>query len=571
LAEEIRAAGFVPGLWTAPFCVVPESELFAKQPQWLLQERRASSDSGDGDRDRPFRAMLHPDWSREAVVHALDSSRADVVSHLETLFRDLVAMGFQYLKLDFLFVQALASGAAEPGLGRAARLRRGLAAIRAGAGEEAFLLGCGCPQGAAVGIVDGMRVGPDVAPHWQPDPATRIPGIEQTQPSTRSAIRSVLARAWMHRRLWLNDPDCLMVRSDSTDLTREEREALATAISATGGMCIFSDDVPRLTAADRALLRTTLESAAAVDGSGIPGSARVEGLLEDEIASRIIAADPNGQFAGFVNATDAAMSWETTAPSAWIGPRAEDDRLSLRPHAGALLRSERDVSLAVFCDFDGTFSQQDVGATLAERHAPERRPAQWERFLQGEITAWQYNLEILDGLPLGYHDLERFLRSVDLDPGARALVAWCEGKGVPFRVLSDGFDWNLNRLQVIHQVRFAYHANHLRLVDGRWRIRAGSPNPACDCGTGTCKSGLIEAFRAAHPGALLVHVGNGRVSDTCGALAADAAFAKDSLAVELERRGAAFTRFETLLEVIPALEELLTRALARRDVPTAER
>ncbi len=138
-------------------------------------------------------------------------------------------------------------------------------------------------------------------------------------------------------------------------------------------------------------------------------------------------------------------------------------------------------------------------------------------------------------------------------------------------MLSDGFDWNLNRLQVIHQVRFAYHANRLRLMDGRWRIREGSPNPACDCGTGTCKSGVIEAFRAAHPGVALVHVGNGRVSDTCGALAADAAFAKDSLAVELERRGAPFTRFGTLLDVIPALEELLAGALAHRDVPTAER
>ena len=103
LADEIRAAGFAPGLWTAPFCVVPESELFAKHPDWLLR---------DGDGEAPLLAMLHPDWAEDARVHALDPSRPEVEEHLAALFRDLVGMGFRYLKLDFLFVAALASRAA---------------------------------------------------------------------------------------------------------------------------------------------------------------------------------------------------------------------------------------------------------------------------------------------------------------------------------------------------------------------------------------------------------------------------------------------------------------------------
>ena len=105
--------------------------------------------------------------------------------------------------------------------------------------------------------------------------------------------------------------------------------------------------------------------------------------------------------------------------------------------------------------------------------------------------------------------------------------------------------------------RFAFDANALRYQRGRWRIRPGFPNPACECGTGTCKRGRIEAFRSARPGTTLVHIGNGRVSDLCGAIAADLAFAKDSLAVELESLGVPFERFETLREVIPHLERLL--------------
>ena len=164
-------------------------------------------------------------------------------------------------------------------------------------------------------------------------------------------------------------------------------------------------------------------------------------------------------------------------------------------------------------------------------------------------------MEVLDGLPLPRHEVERFLETIELDPGARDLLTWCAVRGVPFRVLSDGFDWNLNRLQELHGVSFAYDANVLRYDRGRWRLRPGFPDPSCGCGTGVCKRGRIEAFRAEWPGATLVHVGNGRVSDLCGALAADVAFAKDSLAVELEARVHPFERFETLRDVITRLSE----------------
>ena len=213
--------------------------------------------------------------------------------------------------------------------------------------------------------------------------------------------------------------------------------------------------------------------------------------------------------------------------------------------------------LSVFCDFDGTFSVQDVGATLARRHAGDRRPAVWARYERGEITAWDYNMEVLDGLPLPAEKLEEFLRSVELDPGARDLVEWCQQRGVDFRILSDGFDYNLDRLQELHSVRFEYDANHLHYENGAWRLRAGHRNAACPCGTGTCKRGRIDAYRAEHPGATLVHIGNGRVSDLCGALAADVAFAKDTLAIELERRGLRFEPFRDLRDVITHLESLL--------------
>ena len=128
--------------------------------------------------------------------------------------------GYGYLKLDFLYAAAAEGIRHDPAITRAQTLRRGLEAIRRGAGEQTFILGCGCPLGAAVGIVDGMRIGPDVAPYW----GASAGGAGE--PGTALAIDAILARSFMHRQLWLNDPDCVMLRAKETQaLERRARGA----------------------------------------------------------------------------------------------------------------------------------------------------------------------------------------------------------------------------------------------------------------------------------------------------------------------------------------------------------
>jgi alpha-galactosidase len=562
LAQAIRAAGFRPGLWTAPFCVTPDSRIFPSRPDWLLRQG-----------DALHRGLLHPTWSENGDVYVLDTSQVEVRRHLQQTFASIAGMGFSYLKLDFLYTAAMQADAAEPRMTRAARLRRGLEAVREGAGDEAFLLGCGCPIGAAVGVVDGMRIGADVGPHWSAQESARIPGIEPTVPSVENALRNVLSRAWMHRRLWLNDPDCLMTRSDDTALTDHEVQTLASVLGASGGMLVFSDDVPKLGDAEAARLRGALELARDVDAGGTRGTARAIGLTRSSEARGLVSRTPSSAVAALVNWADVSAvvaedlkawvpSFGPLPPEPLLGsrdPEPRDDgwaRAELAPHESLLLRVGREIRLGVFCDYDGTFAIQDVGATLAKRHAADRRPALWERLQAGEFTAWEYNMELLDGLPLAEATVDAFLQTIEPDPGARPLLSWCESHEIPFRVLSDGFDRNLDRLQELHSVRFAYDANRLWYENDHWRLAAGAPDPTCGCGTGVCKAGCIRAFRAAHPGATTVHIGNGRVSDLCGARAADVVFAKDTLAEELAAQGVAFERFETLHDVVRGLEVL---------------
>jgi alpha-galactosidase len=283
LAQRIRAAGFDAGIWTAPFLVRPEARLFRERPEWLLRTARG----------RPRRACWNPTWSLGRPAYALDTTHPEVLEWLAELARTLVQQwGYRVLKLDFLYAAALPGVRFDAGATRAQALRRGLQAIRDGAGDDAFLLGCGCPLGPAVGLVDAMRIGPDVAPFWT-NWQSRWPLRGRHGVATKHAIRNTLTRAFMHRRLWLNDPDCLIVRAQDTQLSLEEVRSLAAAIGLSDGVFALSDRIDVLPEERLALLEQAYEL------SG--GSARVLDLFTADPPALVRAEYPEGEVIGVFN------------------------------------------------------------------------------------------------------------------------------------------------------------------------------------------------------------------------------------------------------------------------------
>ncbi len=246
LVREIRAADFIPGLWLAPFILQRHSRLYREHPDWLLR----------GQLNRPVNAGFI--WN--TFTTALDLSHPGALDYVQRVIRTAVhEWGFPYLKLDFLYAGALAGRRHDLSLSRAQILRRALELVRQEAGENTFLLGCGCPLGSALGLVDAMRIGPDVDVRW---PA-RFFGIgwrydqEPGIPSVRNAVHNTLTRSGMHNRWWLNDPDCLLLRP-STELTLAEVQTLATAIAFSGGLALFSDDLPQVPPERLDILRAIL-------------------------------------------------------------------------------------------------------------------------------------------------------------------------------------------------------------------------------------------------------------------------------------------------------------------------
>ena len=234
LAAEINTAGFTPGLWLAPFIVHPNSWLANEHPDWLLRKSNGK--------------LVRPGFVWNSLGAALDLT---VPAALEYACKVLDAAahdwGFPYLKLDFLYAAALKGVYHDRTRTRAQVLRGGMEALRRTVGEETVLLGCGAPLGSMLGLVQAMRIGADVSGYWKPTyfGINRPIRNEPHMPSARNSIQNILSRAALNRRWWVNDPDCLLVRSDS-HLNLDEVRSLATVISMTGGSVLLSDDMTQL-------------------------------------------------------------------------------------------------------------------------------------------------------------------------------------------------------------------------------------------------------------------------------------------------------------------------------------
>lgn len=233
-ASRAKNAGFTPGLWLAPFIVHPRSRLRHDHPDWILHSRH-SWPVNTGFAWNTFNTALDL-----TIPDALDYAAhvVDVAAH---------QWGFPYLKLDFLFAAAVKGRYQDDSFTRAQVMRHGLERLRQAAGKETFLLGCGVPLGSALGLFQALRIGPDVLESWRPKwfGTGAIFRREPHMPSAMNSIQNILARSFMHRRWWINDPDCLLVRPHM-DLNLDEVQSLATAIAITGGTLLLSDDLPAL-------------------------------------------------------------------------------------------------------------------------------------------------------------------------------------------------------------------------------------------------------------------------------------------------------------------------------------
>jgi alpha-galactosidase len=248
IADEIKRIGLKPGIWLAPFLVRKKSEFFQKFPEAILKDENG----------KPVPAIYQPLWGR-GYTYALDITHPTALAYLEKVFSTIVKdWGYPYLKLDFLYAGLLPGDTYKKNLSPQARYMEALTLIRKVVGKNTFLLGCGAPMLPSVGFFDGMRISCDVAPYWGPE-RLRVFLKDRNALCTRTALLNDLTRASMHRNLWLNDPDCLLVRKKKNKMTEAQTKIMASVMGVSGGMLLVSDDLTRLELERLALLKKVFQ------------------------------------------------------------------------------------------------------------------------------------------------------------------------------------------------------------------------------------------------------------------------------------------------------------------------
>jgi alpha-galactosidase len=247
IADRIADRGYRPGLWLAPFIGRDNSRLFHDKRHLFVVD-------GDG---RPV--LANTNWG--GPYYGLDLSLPEAQDHVYDTISRARRWGFSYLKLDFVFGGAL-PGVRASGMPREEAYRQGIEVAREAAGDDAYLLACGAPIVPSLGIFDGIRIGPDVAPYWEllSHPPTEVTYAE---PATRYALSTSLARLWLEPLIAI-DPDVVFFRSHYNQLDAAQMAYLRDMASICGFVAT-SDPPSWLTSDERDALAAFLGATLSVE------------------------------------------------------------------------------------------------------------------------------------------------------------------------------------------------------------------------------------------------------------------------------------------------------------------
>ena len=216
-AERIKAEGFTPGLWFAPLWA-KLAKIRTEHPEYFAVDRR------NGE-----------------ITKTLDLSIPEVKEFISGIFhRATYDWGYRYLKLDLITACFGAYRFRDPSFNSLKNYKECLRIIRASVPEDTFILGCTSPFAPVVGLVDGIRTSCDIGGDWD---------------STRQVFNRVLNRLFYHKKLFICDADCLIIRKPENEdaecrrnctRTDEEIKTYISATAASGGILMLSDKLSLL-------------------------------------------------------------------------------------------------------------------------------------------------------------------------------------------------------------------------------------------------------------------------------------------------------------------------------------
>jgi 2-hydroxy-3-keto-5-methylthiopentenyl-1-phosphate phosphatase len=221
----------------------------------------------------------------------------------------------------------------------------------------------------------------------------------------------------------------------------------------------------------------------------------------------------------------------------------------------------------VFLDFDGTITRCDATDAILEAFADPQWHAIEDQWVAGRIGSRECLTEQMALVKATPGDVDRLLDSIEVDPGFTVLLDDCRRQRIPVHIISDGFDYCIDRILRRPELNLRARSDTLQIVSShlwwgseRWKTSFPHPPQLCVHGCATCKPAAMEHLNA--EGTFTIFAGDG-ISDRHAAKCADVVFAKDRLAAFCEQSSIPSAPFDTLAAVASGIERLLRSGLPR--------
>ena len=182
VADQICAAGFLPGIWMAPVAVKPDTPIFQEHPEWFCR---------DTDGELLYRVRMY----------YLDPTHPDVRKFILDNYRYQYRAGFKLFKIDFLSPLLAAKSFYDKNATPYGVIADLIADVKVCTGPDVVVLGCSLPPECGADIAPSMRIGLDTHNYF---------------PHVASISRTI-AWAWMYNnKITRIDPDFILVRGEET-------------------------------------------------------------------------------------------------------------------------------------------------------------------------------------------------------------------------------------------------------------------------------------------------------------------------------------------------------------------
>ena len=221
-------------------------------------------------------------------------------------------------------------------------------------------------------------------------------------------------------------------------------------------------------------------------------------------------------------------------------------------------------TLKVFVDFDGTITLEDVGEAIFRKFgSAEKTNRIVDDFLSDKISSRQCWDDLCDSIDrVNKDELNDFISSLDIDPTFISFVKFCNDNEIELVVLSDGFDYYIERIFVKAGLAgIKYYSNKL-FVDLDGKLSAEYPHFDADSPTSAnCKKNHI--INHSSDDDYTIYIGDGN-SDKEAAQFCDFIFAKNGLLKFCSTEKISFYPFKDFDDVKNKLKELMNKKNLRK-------